>query len=188
MPKFKILPGIKPKVPHDVARRDPRRPHFSIQLEAIGPWHRREIAVVQVPHQAGRGGHLAPLDPIGIADPARGYRPGAVQEHRQQLAVVASHDRFEILQLRTVVRFDVAEGGDDEANLILRRGVERRGADGVHELPESGRAEVEYRSRQIDRGVIIEQPPWHDANSAFATVSLPAAGAPWRKSSFMRDQ
>jgi hypothetical protein len=24
--------------------------------------------------------------------------------------------------------------------------------------------------------------------SAFATVSLPAAGAPWRKSSFMRDQ
>jgi hypothetical protein len=37
-------------------------------------------------------------------------------------------------------------------------GVDGRIPDAMHKLPESGRAELEQRERQIDRRMIVEQP------------------------------
>ena len=110
---------------------------------------------------------LAPFDAVGIADPARGLFPGAVQEHRQQFAAAPLHDGFEVFVLRAVVGRGVAEGGDEKRNAVLRGGVDARAPGAMDQLPESGRAEVEDGKREIDRHMIVEQPPRHHAKQRF---------------------
>src|SRR5258708_34458009 len=173
---------------NDFPRRRRRRSHLGIELEAVGSWYRRESVIVEISVQAFRRRHLPPLDVIRSADPARGLLPGAVQEPRKQFAAAPPHDLFEFLVLGKVLRLGVAEGRDHKPNAMLRGGVEGIRPDGMHELPKPGSAEIEYRTCEIDGCVVVEQPPRTIPSTAFATVSLPVAGEPWRKSSFMRDE
>src|ERR1041384_6285489 len=56
----------------------------------------------------------------------------------------------------------------------------------MDQRPEAGRIEVENGSHKINDGVIVHQPPGQDPEQRFPTGSLPTAGEPWMKSSFMR--
>ncbi len=80
-------------------------------------------------------------------------------------------------ELDPIVRLGVAERGDNERDTVLRGRVEGRIPDAMDELPEAGCAKVEQRARQIDRGMIVEQPPRHQAKQRFCDCQL--AGG-WR--------
>jgi hypothetical protein len=54
----------------------------------------------------------------------------------------------------------------------------------MDELPESGRAEIEDRERQIDGGVIVHQPPRHDPEQRFCNRQLSGRGRPMEKKQF----
>lgn len=160
-----------------------RRSHSGIQLEAVGPRHGREIVAVEEFVKAVSGCHLAPFNPIGIADPAHGLLPGAMQEHRKQLTAVALHDRFEFPVLNAVIGLDVAERGDQQRNAMPGRGIDGRVSDAMDQLSEPGRAEVEYGAREIDRCMVVEQPARHDleqrlCDRQFATGRARRAGKP----------
>src|SRR5258708_20712566 len=173
---------------NDFPRRRRRRSHLGIELEAVGSWYRRESVIVEISVQAFRRRHLPPLDAIGIADPARGLFPGAVQEHRKQFAAAPPHDLFEFLVLGKVLRLGVAEGRDHKPNAMLRGGAEAISPTGRHELPKPGSAEIEYRTCEIDGCVVFEHPPRSHSNPPFSSLHFPRSRPPLRKSSFMRDE
>ena len=72
-------------------RRFPARSHppgFSagIQREAIGPRHGGEVVASRSRLKCSPERYLAPLDPVGIADPAQCFVARTVQEDRKQFA------------------------------------------------------------------------------------------------------
>ncbi len=69
------------------------------------------------------------------------------------------NDRLEPLKGRQVVGSGVDERHHHERHASLRGGIENGRADILHKLEESGGSEIKDRARDIDSGVVVEQPP-----------------------------
>jgi len=97
---------------------------------------------------------------------------------------VPSHDLFEFFKLGLVIRLSVAEGRDHKRNPVLRGGVHGRAPDGMHKLPESGSAEVEYCKRQVDGRVIVEQSPRYHSKQRFCDRQFAGRGRAVKENQF----
>src|SRR5581483_8010328 len=88
------FPGLagKPEPADGRARDGIGRHRAGIEGDAILSRHGREIAAAEIVDQSFRRGHLAPLDPVGIADPSQRLFLRAMQEHRTDLAAMPAHD------------------------------------------------------------------------------------------------
>jgi len=146
-PPLTSLLGIKSKVANDFLRIQVRRPRLCIQFETISSWHRRKHEVVELSEEKFLRDHFTPFNSIWIADTTCRLFPRAVQEHWKQFTMPMLRDFFEFSVLWEVVWLSVAEGRDDKRNAMLCGRINGRAPDAMHELPESGSAEVEDRSR-----------------------------------------
>ena len=124
--------------------------HPGIQLETIGPRHGGEVVAIEFTDQMLPRTYLAPRHPVGIADPAQGFFARTVQEDRKQFCAVTLHDLLDLPELLPVFRFGIAEGRDQQRHAMFGGGIKGRIPDVMDQLPESGRAELEDRARQVD--------------------------------------
>jgi hypothetical protein len=169
---------------NDFLRGYLRRIHPGIQPEAVGARHGGEIIAVKIADQLRSRRYLAPCNPVGIADSAQCLFARTVQEDRKQFCATTLHDVLNTVELRAIVRLGIAEGRDEQRDVLLGGGFESRFADVTDKLPKAGRAEFEDRERQIDGGVIVHQPPRHDPEQRFCDRQLAGRGRPMEKKQF----